>query len=400
MPLAFSMMPSRPLVYLDHAATTPLREEAFAAMEPWLRGRCGNPTGSHRAARDARRAVDDARDIVASALGVQAREVVFTSGGTESDNLAIFGVHAARPGSVWCSAIEHHAVLSPVEKLGGRQLPVTVEGTFDLAALEARLSEAASAGELPVLVSAMAVNNETGMIQPVAELVDLVRARAPGVLVHTDAVQALPWLDVAALTRGADLISVSAHKIGGPQGVGALAVRDGTHLRARLLGGGQEHERRSGTHNVAGIVGFAAALEVLAATRDAHATRVRRLRDRLADGLLAAVPGAVETGVRGGKVAGTCHVCIRGIEAEALLFLLDREGLCASAASSCSSGALDPSHVLAAMGIGRELAAGSLRLTLGHSTTEADVERALELIPAAVQQLRDAGRIRAVEVGT
>lgn len=376
------------LLYLDHAATTPLRPEALAAMEPWLRSSFGNPTGSHRAARAARRAVDDGRDVVADLLGVGPAEVVFTSGGTESDNLAVRGMVAAAGGSPWCSAIEHHAVLAPVEALGGRTFAVAADGRVDLAALDERLADASAAGELPSLVSVMSVNNETGMIQPLAEVAARVREVAPDAAIHTDAVQALPWLDVATLAGPADLISVSAHKVGGPQGVGALAVRGGVPIRAQALGGGQERERRSGTHNVAGIVGFAAALTALRADRDETVRRVGALRDRLADGLLAAIPGACETGVRAGKVAGTCHLCIPGVEAEALLFLLDREGLCASAASSCASGALDPSHVLAAMGVPRELAAGSLRLTLGHTSTEADVERALSLIPAAVERLR------------
>jgi cysteine desulfurase len=377
-----------PLTYLDHAATTPLRAAARAAMEPWLGGSFGNPTGSHRAARAARRAVDDARDVVADAIGARPSEVVFTSGGTEADNLAIGGVASSPDARVWCSAIEHPAVLAAAERHDRTLLGVGTDGRIDLAELDDRLAKAVALGELPAVVSVMTVNNETGMVQPVAGVVERVRAAAPGVPIHTDAVQGLPWLDLARHAADADLVAVSAHKVGGPQGVGALVVRNGVVLTARSVGGGQEQARRSGTHNVAGIVGFGAAVAELVRTREALWADVARRRDRLADGLLTAVPDAVETGVRAGKVAGTCHLCIPGIEAEALLFLLDRDGLCATAASSCASGALEPSHVLAAMGIPRELAAGSLRLSLGHTTTDADIDRALELIPAAVARLR------------
>ena len=358
-------------------------------MEPWLTSRFGNPTGAHAVGRGARRAIDDARDVIAAALGARPSEVVFTSGGTEADNLAVAGLVASQPGSVWCSAIEHHAVLTPVKVRGGRLLGVDAMGRIDVAALAAALEGSTDA--LPSLVSVMAVNNEVGVIQPIAAIAEVVRAATPDARLHTDAVQALPWLDVAALASGFDAISITAHKIGGPQGVGALVVRDGVPVGAQLLGGGQEHERRSGTHNVAGIVGFAAAVEALLAERDAVVDRVGRLRDRLLDGLLARIDRSIETAAGDGrahKVAGSCHLCIEGIEAEALLFLLDRDGLCASAASSCASGALDPSHVLAAMGVPRPLAAGSLRLSLGAATTDADVDRALELIPAAVAQLR------------
>lgn len=377
-------------------------------MEPWLRGRFGNPTAVHRSGREARRAVDDARDVIAAALGAEPGEVVYTSGGTEADNLAILGVDAAVGGRPWCSAIEHHAVLAPVASAGGHTIPVTGDGRVDLAALNAMLDavDAGEISELPSVVSVMAVNNETGVIQPISEVAAAVRERTPDVRLHVDAVQALLWLEVAAVVAPADLVSVSAHKVGGPQGVGALIVRDGTPMRAQMLGGGQERERRSGTHNVAGIVGFAAAVADAVEQRRVVAERVGRLRDRLTDGLLMAVPDAFETGVAGTtstasvpgapdrshKGPATCHLCFEDIEAEALLFLLDREAIAASAASSCASGALEPSHVLAAMGVPRELAAGSLRLSLGPDTTDADVGRALAVIPAAVARLRETGR--------
>jgi cysteine desulfurase len=357
--------------YLDHAATTPVRPEAVAAMLPWLTQRFGNPSGAHRVAQAARQAIDEARDVVADCLGCRPRDVVFTGGGTESDNLAIAG--AAGDGIVACGATEHHAVLHPVERIGGVTVPVHPDGRLDAAAIPAGVA----------LLSVMLVNNEVGTIN---------RLPATDALVHTDAVQAVTWLDVAAAAASADLISITGHKIGGPQGCGALVVRDGVELEPLLVGGGQEQERRSGTHNVAGIVGFAAALRACTDSRDATVTRVGALRDRLADGLLAAVPGCTESGDRSTKVAGICSLLLEDVESESLLFLLDEAGICATAASSCASGALEPSHVLAAMGVPRALAKGSLRLSLGWSSTDADVDLALDVIPRAVAQLRGASR--------
>jgi cysteine desulfurase len=284
-----------------------------------------------------------------------------------------------------CSAIEHEAVLGPVGLVGGRTVPVDAHGTLDLDALEAALTPDTT------LVSVMAANNEVGAVQPVGDVAEVVARRAPGAVVHTDAVQAAPWLDLRDLAAGAGLISLSAHKLGGPQGVGALVVRRGTPLRALTLGGGQERELRSGTHNVAGIAGFAAALRAVAASRPQTAARVAALRDRLAEGLLRAVPGTVETGVDGAdrrrRLPGTLHLCLPGIESEALLFLLDEAGVCASAASACASGAQQASHVLAAMGVPPEAATGALRLSLGWTSTDADVDRALSAIPAAIARL-------------
>ncbi|MCY3968085.1 MAG: aminotransferase class V-fold PLP-dependent enzyme, partial [bacterium] len=239
------------------------------------------------------------------------------------------------------------------------------------------------------LVSVMLANNETGMVQPVAQVAEVVRRANPQAVLHSDAVQALPWLDVATLAADMDLVSVSAHKFGGPKGVGALVVRKDVGVAPLLLGGGQERGLRSGTHNVAGIVGMAAAAEMVLKTRAQQVLRVGRLRDKLVDGLIATVPGTVETAKRAGKVAGSAHLCFEGVESEALLFLLEDAGVYASAASSCSSGAQDPSHVLAAMGYSRELAGGSLRLSLGYETTEADIDTALAAIPVAVAQLRE-----------
>jgi cysteine desulfurase len=370
-------------VYLDHAATTPLRPEAFEAMLPFLTERFGNPSGSHQVSRAARQAVEESRDTVARCLGCEPGEVVFTGGGTEADNLALAGVHGARGGTVICSAVEHHAVLHCTQALGGTTAPVDTEGIVDIEALAEMLDHKVS------VVSVMLANNEVGVIQPLADVVSLVRDRAPQAVVHTDAVQAFLWLDVGALAAGADLVAVSAHKFGGPQGVGALVVRDGTVIEPVVHGGGQERERRSGTHNVAGIVGMAAAMEATVAGRHALVDQSEALRNRLADGLMAAVPGTVETGGRDRKVAGSCHLRFQGVESEALLVLLDDTGVCASAGSACASGALEPSHVLTAMGVDRDDALSSLRLSLGPTTTDDDVDLALKVIPDAVARLRE-----------
>ena len=390
--------------YLDHAATTPMCPEAVEAMQPFYDAAYANPSGAHRMARDAMRAVNDARDLLAELWGAEPGEIVFCSGATEADNLAVFGVAnatgSAAPNRIVCSAIEHPAVLAPVERLGGMTVGVDSLGVIDLDEL------AEAVDENTVLVSVMLVNNESGVIQPLAEVAEVLAQHAPQAMLHTDAVQAVSWLDVAELARPAQLVSVSAHKFGGPKGVGALIVRDGVKLNPLILGGGQERDRRGGTHNVAGIAGMAAAAEATDAKRQETVARVEKLRNRLADYLKAAVPDVVETGVvepsftgavvadactdRSRKIAGSCHLCFGGVESEELLFLLEREGVYASAASSCASGAFEPSHVLAAMGYDRSLAKGSLRLSLGSTTTEADIDRACAVIPNAVAQLRRA----------
>ena len=374
------------MAYLDHAATTPVRPEARDAMWPWLGERVGNPSGAHRLARDARRALDDARDVFAAATGFGPGDIVFTGGGTEADGLAVNGVVDAAGGVAVCPATEHHAVLHAVEARGGRVVAVDAAGRVDLDALAAALDDDVT------LVSVMAVNNETGVVTDLAAVSEVVRRCAPGAALHTDAVQALSWLDLAVLRDHVDLLSLSAHKFGGPQGTGVLAVAPGTALRPQVLGGGQERGRRSGTQNVAGVVGAAAAAQATVDARAEAVPRLAALRDRLADGLLSAIDGSIETAVRdgdrSGKVAGNCHLCIPGVEAEALLVLLEDRDVYASAASSCASGAQDPSHVLAAMGIDRATASGSLRLSLGWSTTDADIDAALRAVPEAVDRLR------------
>lgn len=360
-------------------------------MAPWLSGSFGNPSGSHSVARAARQAIDEARDKIATFLGTAPGDVVFTSGGTEAANLAVLGRAGAVAGPVVVSAIEHHAVLHAAQAAGRlfgvpvRVVDVGNDGIVDLKALAAALDKTVS------VVSVQLVNNEVGTVQPLPEVAHLVRRRAPGAVLHTDAVQAVPWLDVACLAAGADMVSISAHKFGGPQGAGALAFRRPVELEPLTFGGPQERERRAGTHNVAGIVGMAAALEAAANQRFAACERVRRLRDKLTAGLLASIPRARETAAGREKVPGHCHLVIDGIESEALLVLLDGYGVAASAGSACASGAMEPSHVLVAMGYPRELALGALRLTLGHTSSDADVELALRAVPAAVSRLGGPG---------
>ena len=375
-----------PQAYLDHAASTPARPEVVEAMVPWLADHPGNPSGAHAVARAARRAVDDARDWVAALVGATAGEVVFTSGGTEADNLAVDGVVRATGGLPVCSAVEHPAVLVPVREAGGVVVPTDTGGRIDLDALAATLAGVDGIR----LVSVMAVNNETGVINDLDAVANVVAEHAPEAVLHTDAVQAAAWVDLGPACRSAALVSLTGHKFGGPKGAGALVVRDGVPMAAVLRGGGQERDRRAGTQNVPAIVGLGEAARLVQADREATVRRVGVLRDRLEGGLLAAVDGVHRTVPDGTpRTPGVAHLCISGVESEALLFLLERHGLSASAGSSCASGAQEPSHVLAAMGVDRTAALGSVRLSLGHASTPADVDHALAVVPAAVAQLRE-----------
>jgi cysteine desulfurase len=381
--------------YLDYAATTPMRPVAQAAMEPFLATSFGNPSGAHAVARAAKTALEEAREAVASVLGGAPNEVVFTAGGSEADNLAVKGAaraarEAGRGDGVVTTAFEHKAVLASCDRLvrGGfrvRRVGATLDGVVDLDELADALDENT------VVVSVMLVNNEVGTVQPLDAVAAAVRERAPRAVLHTDAVQAVPWLDVGQACAPAHLVSISAHKFGGPKGTGALVVRGDVPLEPLIEGGGQERGLRSGTSDVAGAVAMAAALTETDRSRAAENARIAGLRDRLADGLLAAVPEAFENGDRARKVAGNAHLGFAGVEAEALLVALDAAGVYAAAGSSCSSGATEPSHVLAAMGVPREAALASIRLSFGFASTDADVDAALAVIPEAVAKLRSVG---------
>lgn len=384
-------MPS--VAYLDHAATTPVRPEVRAAMAPYLDEVFGNPSGIHSVARRAKTALEEAREEIAAGLGCRPAEVVITGGGSEADNLAVIGaarvaVEAGLPRRVVVSAVEHKAVSEAAHRLEPEGFAVRVvrvgpDGIVDLDDLTAALAEPVA------LVSVMLVNNEVGTVQPLAEIAELVRSRAPGARLHTDAVQSVQWLDVASVAAPADLVAVSAHKFGGPKGVGALVVREGIGVEAQLVGGGQERGLRSGTVDVAGAVGLAAALSVTTARRADEVARIGALRDRLAAGL-AAIPGVRPTGDRTRVVAGNHHVRVEGVAAETLLVALDREDVCAAAGSSCASGALEPSPVLAAMGVPPEAARESVRFSLGWASTDADVDRAATVLPQVIARLRGA----------
>lgn len=373
------------LVYLDHAATTPLRHQARAAMEPWLGATPANPSGSHALARAARRAVDDAREVMACAIGCEPGEVVLTGGGTEADNLAVMGVHARRPGAVLCSAVEHAAVLQPCLAVGGSTVGVDGSGVVDLDMLRSQLHDGVS------LVAVMASNNEVGTVQPVGEVVEAVRRLAPEAAVHCDAVGAAPWVDLPAVVASCDLVALSAHKFGGPHGAGVLVVRDGAPWQPVLFGGAQERGRRPGTVDVAAAVGMAAALAATVDERKAEAVRVGALRDRLVFGLQASGCGVRPTlgpAMAARSLPGHAHLLVEGVGSEELLLALDQRGICASAGSACASGALEPSHVLLAMGRGPEAARGAVRFTLGRTTTEADIERVVAELPGLVTALR------------
>jgi cysteine desulfurase len=372
-------------VFLDHAAGTRLRPEALDAMLPWLADRPGNPSSAHAPGRAARLALDEARDAVAELVGAEPGGVVFTSGGTEAADLAVRGTLGLVGGHAVAAAVEHAAVLAPVRAAAGSTVGVDATGVVRPEVLAAHLDRHPDT----TLVSVQAANNETGVLQPVAALVEVVRERAPGARVHTDAVQAAPWLDLPALVGDADLVGVSSHKLGGPRGAGALVRRGDADVAPVLLGGGQEWGRRAGTVDVAAVVGFGAAVRTVLADREATSARVVRLRDRLGAGLTA-IDGVTPTAAGAPKLPGIVHVCVAGVEREELVLLADRAGVALSAGSACASGALEPSHVLVAMGLEPTRSAGALRASLGWDSTEADVDRAVAVVADVVARLRRA----------
>lgn len=379
--------------YFDHAASAPRRSEVAEAMAPWLEGVVGNPSGSHRAARLARRAVEDARDEVAAFVGAKPGGVIFTAGGTESCHLAIEGTinHHRRTHErteLIVSRIEHHAVLDAADKMARdyenvtvKYLDVTSAGTVNGEQLRELLSEDTA------LVSVMSVNNETGVIQPLDYVTGIAHSQLPGgTTVHTDAVAAAPWLYLPGVTASVDMISLCAHKLGGPVNSGALILRNELTLDAVIPGGGQERGRRGGTVDVAAAVGLAAACRATARDLVEVNDRLFDYQEKLVHAL-ASLPGAQVTALEADRVVGTVHVTFSGIASDELLFLLDQAGVCASAAASCSSGAAEPSHVLAAMGVANERARGSLRLSYGGEVTEAEIDAVIAIVTNAVQRL-------------
>lgn len=383
-------MPLTP-VYLDHAATTPVRAEVLEAMLPFLGPAAfGNPSSAHRFGRTARAGIEEARRKVAAAVGAEPNQVVFTSGGTEADNLAIVGAAlaagaAGRPMHAAACATEHKAVLAAahaVVRLGGTEsiLPVDAHGVVDLAALDRVLAAK------PAVVSVMWVNNEVGTVQPVAEIGR--RCRAAGAMFHTDAVQAFGQLPVSVDEADATLVTLSGHKIGAPKGIGALIVRSRAAVEAIIHGGGQQFGIRPGTENVAGAVALGRAAELAAEEQPGKAARLGAMRDALAARIRAAVPDVVWVAEDGPRAPHVLSVAVPGADAEAMLMHLDLQGVAASGGSACTTGATEPSHVLTAMGVPRALALCTVRFFLGRETTQADIDRAAEVFPAVVAKVR------------
>jgi cysteine desulfurase len=381
-------------IYLDHAATTPLDERVLEAMLPYLRQHWGNASSLYVEAQEARRGLEGARRSMADVLGCRPQELVITSGGSESDNLALRGAaYAARRQGrgehVITTAIEHHAVLHEAERLQEEGFRVTYlgvdgEGFIDLQDLEDAVTDDTA------LVSIMYVNNEVGTIEPIAEAARVVKAKNPRAVFHTDAVQAAGMLDVNVDRLGVDLISLAAHKFYGPKGVGALYVRQRTPVQWQQLGGGQEKNRRAGTENVAGVVGMAKALELAYEELDSRNAHCRELRDRLFDAIPERVPHVHVTGPLdlSRRAANNFSACFEYLEGEAILIALDLAGVAASSGSACTSGSLEPSHVLTALGVPEDLARGSLRLTVGKDNTREQIEHVLEVLPGIVSRIR------------
>jgi len=376
--------------YLDHAATTPVRAEVREAMSPYLGEIFGNPSSSHRFGRAARAGLEQARRDIAEAVGCEPQQVVFTSGGTEADNLAIIGTAFAaaargRPRRVAVSAIEHKAILAAahtVATLGGEEiiLPVDAGGTLRLDALDAALERH------PAVVSVMWVNNEVGSLQPITEIA--ARCVAAGVPLHSDGVQAFGKVAVDLRELPIALLTLSGHKLGAPKGIGALVVRDRTLVESIIHGGGQQYGIRPGTENVAGAVALGCAARLAAAEQAAELPRLAALRDQLESMLLRDVADLVVVGVSGTRAPHILTVTIAGTDSETLLMHLDMQGIAASGGSACSTGAVEPSHVLCAMGVPRDLALGQLRFSFGHESTVADVERAAAVLPRVVARAR------------
>ena len=381
-------------VYLDHAATTPPDPRVLEAMWPVFSRDWGNPSSIYLEGQTAHRWLDEARARCARLLGADPGEIIFTSGGTESDNAAIRGAALAqrdrgRGDHIITSQVEHHAVLHTVEQLereGFRAtyLPVDSDGCVDLAALEEAV------GAETTVLTLMAANNEVGTLQPVAEAAALAKARNPDIVVHTDAVQAAGAIDITPEVLGADLLSLAAHKLYGVKGTGLLYVRRGTPWQPQMLGGSQERERRAGTENVAGAFGLAAAMELAWNERDERVAHSRRLRDRLLFELPELVPDTVVTGPADPdrRLPNSFSCCFRNVEGESVLLGLDMVEIAASSGSACTTGSLEPSHVLTAMGIDDDLAHASLRLTVGKGNTDQQIDYVLEQLPEIVERLR------------
>lgn len=374
-------------IYLDHAATTFLRPEVLEVMMPYFSQEFGNASSVYASGRRAHQALDQARDTVASLLGAKSGEIVFTSGGSEAANLAIKGVawaYQTKGKHIITSAVEHHAVLDTVLWLKEQGFEVTVLPVDSEGRINPRQVKEALRDDT-ILVSIMHANNEVGTIQPIAEIGKILQEQ--GILFHTDAVQTAGILELDVNSLNVDLLSLSAHKLYGPKGVGALYVRKGVRLDSLIHGGAQERRRRAGTENVAGVVGLAKALELAQKEREESSKHLISLRNRLLKGLQT-IPHTKVNGSLEHRLPNNVNVCFQFIEGESLLLNLDLKGIAASSGSACTSGSLDPSHVLLAMGLSHEIAHGSLRLTLGRENTEEEIDYVLQEIPVIVERLR------------
>jgi cysteine desulfurase len=377
-------------VYFDHAATTPVRGEVFAAMQPFFGPRFGNPSSVHRWGREARTALDEARERVGRCLGASPDEIVFTSCGTEADNMALIGVWRARRGegsrrAAVSTPIEHKAVLGALHEIakeGGeeRLLAVDSAGRVDASSFDALVREDAA------ICSVMWVNNEIGTLQDVPAMAE--RARSRGVVFHTDAVQAFGKVEIDTRRTPFDLLSISGHKIGAPKGIGALFIRRGTPMEPLLFGGSQDRGRRPGTENVAMAVGLAVAAELAVAEREVECRRLETLRDRLESAVLARVPDAIIHGRDAIRAPHISNISVPGTESESMLIALDLRGIACSAGSACQSGSITPSHVLEAIGVSSEVAKAALRFSLGALSTEASIDRVVEVFPMLVEKAR------------
>ena len=382
------------IVYMDHAGTTPLAPEVLRAMTPYFTELFGNPSSIHAVGQEARYALDEARERVARVLNCRPREVVFTGGGTESDNAAIVGVATALQETgnhIITSSVEHHAVLHTCQHLESQgfevtYLPVDSDGIVQPEAVARAITDRTT------LVSLMYANNEIGVINPIPEIAQVIRERAGElsrtILFHTDAVQAAGYLDLDVRKLGVDLLSLSGHKFNGPKGTGVLFIRRGAAFLPYLLGGGQERERRSGTENIPGIVGLSVALEAANASREEASRYCAALRDRIVEQVLARVPGSRLNGHPTQRLPNNANFSFPGVEGEPILLGLDMAGIAASSGSACSSGSLEPSHVLLALGQSAEVARGSLRLTLGKGNTDEHVDYLLDVLVDLVERLR------------
>ncbi|MEA5039142.1 MAG: cysteine desulfurase NifS [Clostridiaceae bacterium] len=375
-------------VYADNAATTQMSRTAIEAMLPYMETMYGNPSSLHSIGQEAAEALAKARETVAECLGCEAREIVFTSGGSEADNQAILSAAAfgEKRGKrhIVSTAFEHHAVLHTLDKLERQGFRITLLDVHENGIVTPE-QVAEAIGDDTCLVTVMYANNEIGTVQPISEIGRVCREK--GVLFHTDAVQAAGHLAIDVKAQNIDMLSLSAHKFHGPKGVGALYARKGIALTNLIEGGAQERGKRAGTENIPGIVGMAAALKEACLRQAETAAKVSALRDKLIDGLLT-IPHSILNGARSPRLPGNVNLCFEGIEGESLLLLLDAKGVCASSGSACTSGSLDPSHVLLAIGRPHEIAHGSLRLTLSEWTTEAEIEHILKVVPEVVAYLR------------